>query len=279
MIRLGDVGLGFHVGPIGHPSAFETQAIIVAGEFGSGDQVVVGVLDVIGVNILLTADVGGVAAAEAGTIINAHFIGSLGGVVHDGATHVDAEVGFVDGTHHRFGDVGKTFVHTVALVVVFHVVTCLLALDLLEQDAGATEEILVGVLSKDTQVTARCKGADDHRALHELEVTRGGVAREREVGFLATDAELPILQSVVADDSVFQLEGTVGQFHVDLTIPIRGDLRLDGETGAADAGARANRVSPFLGTEIMTKVDLNSGVKPELVVFVLGFEHQDTVAA
>ena len=64
MIRLSDFCFRFHIGPIGHPGTFDTQTIVVAGEFGSGNQVVVGVLDIVGVDILLTADVGGIAAAE-----------------------------------------------------------------------------------------------------------------------------------------------------------------------------------------------------------------------
>ena len=51
-----------------------------------------------------------------------------------------------------------------------------LAFNFLEQDAGTAEEILIAVLGEDTEVTARGKGVDHHRAFHELEVTRRGVA-------------------------------------------------------------------------------------------------------
>ena len=268
VIRLGDVGLRLHVGPVRQPSAFDTQAVVVAGEFGGGDEVVVGVLDVVGVDIFLAADVGGVAAAETRPAVDAQFVRSLGRVVHHSAAHMDTQVGFVDGANDGFGDVGKAFVHAVVLVVGFHIVAGLLAFDLLEEHTGTAEEILVGVFGEDAEVAAGSQGADDHRAFHELEVTRRRVAREREVGFLATDAELEVLQSVVAHDSVFQLEGAVGQFHIHLTVPVGGDLCLDGEAGAADAGAVADGVGPLLLPEVGTEVDLHSGVEPEFVVFV-----------
>ena len=48
VIRLVDANFRLHVGPIRHPGTFEAQAIVVTGEFGSGDEAVVGVLDIIG---------------------------------------------------------------------------------------------------------------------------------------------------------------------------------------------------------------------------------------
>ena len=62
----------------------------------------------------------------------------------------------------------------------------------------------------------------------------------------ATNAELEVLQTIVTDDSVLQLERTVGEFHIDLTIPVASDLSLHGETCAADAGTIANRIGPKL---------------------------------
>ena len=52
VIWLVDANFRLHVGPIRHPGTFETQAIVVTGEFGSGDEVVVGVLDIIGMYFL-----------------------------------------------------------------------------------------------------------------------------------------------------------------------------------------------------------------------------------
>ena len=236
MIRLVDADFRLHVGPIRHPGTFETQAIVVTGKFGSGDEVVMSVLDIIGVDVFLTADVGGVAAAETGTAIHAHLIGSLGSVIHDSATDVQTIICFIDRTNHDLTDIGKALVHAIVLVVGFNKVAGLLAFNLLEEHAGATEEILVGVFGEDTEVTAGSKGVDHHRALHEHEVTRRSVARHGEVGLHATDSELPVLQTVVANHSVFQLEGTVGEFHVNLTIPIRCDLSLGSKACTTDAG-------------------------------------------
>ena len=83
--------------------------------------------------------------------------------------------------------------------------------------------------------------------------------------------------TVVLKDSVFQLKGTIGEFHIHFTVPVGSDLGLHGKTGATDAGSRANRVGPFLGAEIVAEVNLHTRVKPEFIVFVLGFEDKDAI--
>ena len=97
--------LRIHVGPIRQPGTFDTQTIVVASEFSSGDEAILGVLDIIGIDVFLAADVGGIAAAEACAVVNAHLIGSLGCIVHDSATDVQSIIGLIDGTHHNLTDV------------------------------------------------------------------------------------------------------------------------------------------------------------------------------
>ena len=88
MIRFVDADFRFHISPIRHPSTFETKSLHVTSQLSRSDEVVVGVLDVIGVDVLLAADVGGIAAAEAGGTIDTRLIRGLGGIVHDGTANV-----------------------------------------------------------------------------------------------------------------------------------------------------------------------------------------------
>ena len=95
-----------HIGPVGHPSALDTETIDMASQFSGGDEVVVSVLDVVGVDIFLAADVGGVTAAETGTAVGAELVGGLGLVVHHGTADMHTIVGLVDGTDHNLADIG-----------------------------------------------------------------------------------------------------------------------------------------------------------------------------
>ena len=56
MIRLvKDDLFRIHISPVSHPGTFDTEAIIVTSEFSGSDEVMVGVLDVVGIDIFLTA--------------------------------------------------------------------------------------------------------------------------------------------------------------------------------------------------------------------------------
>ena len=108
------------------------------------------------------------------------------------------------------------------------------------------------------------------RALHELEVAGGGVALQGEVLLEVAHLEIQVRDAGIADDGVLQFHEAVGEVHVELTVPVLVDLALHGETGAADAGAVADRVGKLGRTEESGGVGLDTDVEPEFITRIRG---------
>ncbi len=273
---LGSVALD--VGVVGQHGGLETQPLPVARQLGRVEQVMVDVRNRVRVEVLLAVDRGAVAGAEARHAVLLRLGVGLRRAVGDGGAEVQAPVGVVPARHEdRLARVGHALVAAVILVVVLDGGARLQRVDRLEEDAAREPHPLLRPLDVGADVARGGEGLRGHRTLHELEVARRVVALEREELLEVTDLDLRVAETVVADDGVLELEDAVGHVHVDLAVPVLGDLRLHGEARAADRGAVADRVVILVLAVEGGEVGLHAAVEPQFVLRVLRAEDEEAV--
>ena len=126
-------------------------------------------------------------------------------------------------------------------------------------------------------MAGRSQSRADHRTLHKLKVTGRRVALDGEILLEVTGLEVGVGDSGVTHDSILEFGKTVGEVHIEFSVPVVVDLSLDSKTGTPDAGSVTDRVRIVRGSEEDCSVGLGSDIEPELVTALRRFQYQDSV--
>ena len=114
-------------------------------------------------------------------------------------------------------------------------------------------------------MAGRSQSGADHRTLDELEIARSGIALDGEVLLEVTCLQFEVGNTGETHDGVLQFHQTVGEVHIEFTVPVLVDLAFHGETGAADADAVTDLVGIVGGSEEHGGIHLGTDIEPEFV--------------